>query len=109
MRNVALAVSKVGYVHLRSIERLVVDRDATDRTVIVTFQPLKLAPLTLAGLGYKLADLNPARTVIVAELPQPMCWVCTGYLAALKKIAAVAAGVDNAAEAYAPDACMCPM
>jgi hypothetical protein len=103
-RNVALAVSQVGYVYLRSIDRTVTERSVVDRTAIFTFRPEKISQLTLAAAGYQLAELKPERTVVVAELPKPQCWVFAGYMSALKMIAKLVSTAGDASVSSPIDA-----
>jgi len=84
-RSIAVVVSKVGFIHIRS----------TGRTVIVTLQPELLSQLTLAAAGYEIGDLNPERTVVVAGIASPKCWVFAGYMPALRKIASLGRGTGD--------------
>lgn len=88
--SVAIAVSKIGYIHVRLIERTLAGRATTDRTVIVNVQPYLVSELALAAFGYKLADLNPERTVVVVEGPNPGCWVVSDQTSALRLMANLA-------------------
>jgi hypothetical protein len=103
-RNVVLAVSQVGYVHIRLFDRTVTERSVVDRTAIVTFRPQKISQLTLAAAGYQLAELRPERTVVVAELPKPQCWVFAGYMSALKMIAKLVSTAGDASASSPTDA-----
>jgi hypothetical protein len=103
-RNVVLAVSQVGYVHIRLFDRTVTERSVVDRTAIVTFRPQKISQLTLAAAGYQLAELRPERTVVVAELPKPQCWVFAGYMSALKMIAKLVSAAGDASVSGPTDA-----
>lgn len=106
-RNIAIAVSKVGYIHVRLIERVQAGRHAVDRTAIVTLQPRLVSQPTLAALGYKLANLDPERTVVVADFPVAKCWVFVGHMSALRMIGAIVAG-DGETSSPA-DACERPV
>jgi len=57
--------------------------------VIVTLQPQVGSDLMAAAAGYQIADLNPNRTVVLADLENPRCWVFPGYMSALKQVAAL--------------------
>jgi hypothetical protein len=81
-RDVALAIAKIGFIYIRSL----------GRTAIVTLQPRLVSQLTLAGAGYKIADLGPERTIIVAGVMDPECWVFPGYTDALKKLGNLVCG-----------------
>jgi hypothetical protein len=88
-RGAALAVSKGGQIHFFSIQRPASDQNSIDRTDIVTLQPRLVSGLSLAALGYKLADFNPQRTVVVLDQPAPKCWVFGCPITALRAIAAL--------------------
>jgi hypothetical protein len=85
-RNVAVAVAKAGFVHIRSIER----------TVIITLEPRLVSQLTLATACYKVADLSPERTVLVAGVTHPECWVFPGYIPALSTLGWLVDGTGHA-------------
>jgi hypothetical protein len=89
-RDVATAVSKVGYVHLLVIERSDNTESRVDRTAIAALQPGRVSEATVAALGNKLAAVHPDRTVVVAYFPTPECWVFSDCLAALRKVTALA-------------------
>lgn len=96
-RNIATAVAEVGYVHMQAIDRGPDPiRSTADRTVIVAFKPQLLSRLTLAALGYKLADLEPTRIVVLEETNPPKCRVFENGMLAMRCIAA-AANVEPAA------------
>jgi hypothetical protein len=95
-RNVPIAVSKVGYIYLRTVERPFGQQNSKGRTVIITFAPRLVSELAIAALGYKLADLEPERTVVVAEGPRPRCRVFADAISALRLVGALAGGTDNA-------------
>ena len=93
-RNVAFAVSKLGHIHIHSI----------DRTVTVTLKPGLVYPITVAAAAYKIGDLDPERTVVIAATEDQECWIFPGYMHALCKMASFAndarrAMVDPSAEA----------
>jgi hypothetical protein len=88
-RNVHAAVSKLGYIHIRSIER----------TVIVTLKPRLVHPLTVAAAAYEISDLNPERTIVVAAVEHQECWVFPGYMSALRKMASLASDAGDADDA----------
>jgi hypothetical protein len=79
-RDVVVAISKLGYVHIR----------VNGRTVIVTLTPRLVHPLTVAAAAYEISDLDPARTVVVAGVDKQECWVFAGYMPALRRIASLA-------------------
>ena len=75
-RDVAVAVSKIGVVHIRTV----------GKTAIVTFAPEAASRTSLAGAFYKIADFNPERTIVVAGIGNSAFWIYPGYAAALRKI-----------------------
>jgi phenylpyruvate tautomerase PptA (4-oxalocrotonate tautomerase family) len=96
-RNVAVAISKLGYIHIRSIDRPVHGRPAAlERIVIVTLRPQLVLELTVAAAGYEIADLKPERTVVVAESAKPQCWVFPGHMLAIVKIASLVRKSEDA-------------
>jgi hypothetical protein len=95
-RNIALAVTDVGYVHVGVIDRMAPNEDLSDRAVIVRLQPQRISQLALAALGYHLADLDPTLIIVVADLPMPLCKSFTGYLTAMKMIAQLTQSADLA-------------
>jgi hypothetical protein len=103
-RDVAIAVSKVGYVHLRTV-----DRADTQRTAIVNFQPRLVSERALAALGYKLANLDPDRTVVVSEFPSPGCWTFRGYMPALKMVGRLVSGAEDIADFSSAGTLQLPM
>lgn len=78
-RNVAVAVAKLGNVHIRSV----------GRTVIITLQPETVSEVALAAAGYKIGDLSPERVILVAGVASARCWVFSGYRPAFSKIDAL--------------------
>ena len=72
------------------------DQTAIERTVIITFQPRAVSELALAAIGYKFADLDPERIIVVAECATPQCLVFADGLLAVRKIAALARGETDA-------------
>jgi len=85
MRDVAVAVSKIGLVHIRMI----------GGTLIVTFEPESASEMSLAGAFYKIADLRPERTIVVAGIANSVCWSYPGYTSALKKMDELACETGN--------------
>jgi hypothetical protein len=85
-RNVAVAIAKLGYIHIRAI----------DRTVIVTLKPRLVHPLTVAAAAYEIADLDPERSIVVADVKYQRCWVFAEYMPAIRKIASLASDVGDA-------------
>ena len=81
-RNIAAAVGKAGFVHIRSV----------DRTVIITLEPRLVSQLALAATCYKVADLGPERTIVVAGVARPKYSVFLGYIAALSTLGWLVAG-----------------
>jgi hypothetical protein len=79
-RDVSIAVSTLGFVHIRVVER----------TLIVTLQPGLVHPLTIAAAAYKVADSDPKRTIIIAGYGSQECWVFAGYSSALVKMSGFA-------------------
>lgn len=73
-RDVEVAVSKGGCVHISAI----------GRTSIVTFQPQLVSVLTIVGAAYELAALAPALTIVLGGIDDPQCRVCHGYQMALQ-------------------------
>ena len=88
-RNIEVAISKLGYIHIRAVDCPLPNGDGLDRTAIVTLQPELTSELAFAAVGYEVADLRPDRTIVVAHFVNPQCWVFSGYLPALQKIAAL--------------------
>jgi hypothetical protein len=88
-RNVAVAISKLGYIHIQSIEHPVPFRATPNRTVIVTLQPWLLSKLAIVAAAFSIADLSPERTIVVAEFAKRECWISTGYMPAIRRIAAL--------------------
>jgi len=84
-RDVAVAVSKIGVVHIRTV----------GKTAIVTFEPEAASQTSLAGAFYKIADLRPERTIVVAGIGNSVFWIYPGYTAALRKIDELASGNVN--------------
>ena len=78
-RSVAVAILQGGNIHILS----------TQQTIIITLQPNAVSPLTLAAAAYAIADLTPDRSIVVAGLQEPQCWVFPGYLMAIQKIASL--------------------
>ena len=93
-RNVAVAVSKVGFIHVRS----------TGPTAIISLQPQLASEVTIAAAAYIIADLNPQRTIVAAWLSNPRCWVFSGYALAVRKIAALRHGLGDIDGYTSPDA-----
>lgn len=108
-RNVAIAVAKVGYVHVRVPERQMEDQRRNSRTVIVTLQPQLVTQPAIAALGYKLADLDPERTIVVAELAVPQSWVFPAHMPALRMIAMLASDGTRGQAVAAVDLCERPI
>jgi hypothetical protein len=94
-RTVAVAISKLGYIHIQSIERPMHRPAPPTRTVIVTLRPQLVSELTVAAAGYEIADLKPERTVVVAEFAQQECWVFSGHMPAIVKIASLVQEAKN--------------
>jgi hypothetical protein len=88
-RNIAVAISKLGYIHLRAIDCPLRGGAGLDRTVIVTLQPRLSSELAVVAVGYEIADLKPERTIVIADFANPQCWVFSGYLPAIAKLAAL--------------------
>jgi hypothetical protein len=91
-RNVAVAVAKLGYIHIR----------LTDRTVIITLKPRLVHPLTVAAAGYEISDLEPERTIVLAGIENQECWIFTGYMSALRKMASFSSDVDQTGSSAEP-------
>jgi hypothetical protein len=86
----ALAKIGIGFVYIRTIDREVPGCPIADRTVIVTFHPGRTPQPTLAALGPRLIDLDPDRTVIIADSGvRQQHWVYESMLRAMVKIAAL--------------------
>jgi len=99
--NVAVAVAEVGYVHVYVIDRTLAEHGAIDRTVIVRLQPHLISQVAIAALGCRLADLDPARMVMVTELPTPRCMTSADSLTAMHMIARLVRGVAGGSVAVA--------
>jgi hypothetical protein len=93
-RDVAIAVTKLGYIHIQAIDADPSGEAGDGRTVVVTLRPSLGSELALAALGYAISDLCPKRTIVHAEFTKPQCWVFPEYLPALKKVAALIAGSE---------------
>lgn len=81
-RDVATAILKLGFVHIRSI----------NRTAIITLAPRLVQPVTLAATAYKVADLDPERTIVVATAENEQCWAFSGYMLAIGKMMSLVGG-----------------
>ena len=88
-RNISVAISKLGYINIRAIDCPPRGGVGIDRTVIVTLQPRLSSELAVAAVGYEIADLRPERTIVIADFANPQCWVFSGYLPAIAKLAAL--------------------
>ena len=108
-RNAAVAIAKVGYVHVRLTEHQMGDQRGTCQTVIVTLQPQLVTQPAIAALGYKLADLDPERTIVVAELAVPRSWVFPAHMPALRMIAMLASDRIGGQAVAAVDLCERPI
>jgi len=97
-RNIAVAVAEVGYVHVCVIDRSPGEHDAI-RTVIVRLQPHLISQVAIAALGNHLADLDPARMVVITESPAPRCMTSADSLTAMYMIARLFRGAPVAAAA----------
>jgi hypothetical protein len=86
-RNVAMAISKLGYIHIQSIDHPAPGHGTPNRTVIVTLQPWLLSKITMVAAAFAIADLSPECTIVVAEFAKRECWVSPGYMPALRRIA----------------------
>src|SRR5579863_3490757 len=95
-RNVAVAVMVLGYIHIRTIDPHTDGGESDKRTVVVTLRPYVGSQLALAALGYALGDLRPNRTIVYAAFAEPQFWAFPGYLPALRKVAALNAGPQQA-------------
>ena len=100
-RNIAIAVSKLGYIHICAVDHEPNDVAAADRTVIVRLQPQLSSELAVASACYQIADLQPARTVVIVDSANLACCVSSGYMPALRKIAAL---VRNRGQGEIPSA-----
>jgi hypothetical protein len=100
-RNLAVAVSKLGYIHICTAGHEPNAAAATDRTVIVRLQPQLSSELAVVAACYQIADLQPARTVVIVDSANPVCCVSSGYMPALRKIAAL---VRNRGQGEMPSA-----
>jgi hypothetical protein len=108
-RNAAVAIAKVGYVHVRLTEHQMGDQRGTCQTVIVTLQPQLVTQPAIAALGYKLADLGPERTIVLAELAVPQSWVFPAHMPALRMIAMLASDRIGGQAVAAVDLCERPI
>ena len=50
----------------------------------------------MVAAGYQIADLKPGRSIVIAGLNSPHCWVFDGYMGALRKMAVLVEGNDGA-------------
>ena len=89
-RDVAFAVARLGFVHLRLIVS----------TLIVTLQPELVSQLTAAGAFYKIAQLNPQRTIIITGVGSKDCWAFDGYKPAIRNIQALLATPEDVDRAH---------
>jgi hypothetical protein len=104
-RDISAAVSKLGYIHVRSIDRPSDSEAGHGRTVIITLEPRLNSDLMVAAVAYEIADLNPSRTIVVVGVSCQKSWVFPGYLPAIRKIAALVAGraeTDRSGESEVP-------
>ena len=73
-RDVEVAVSKAGCVHIAAI----------GKTSVVTFQPKLVSALTIAATAYKLAALAPVLTIVLGGIGDSEWRVCRGYQTAVE-------------------------
>ena len=93
-RDVAVAIAKLGYIHIRAI----------GRSVTVTLMPRLVHPLTLAAAAYEIADLEPDRTIVVAGAENNRCRVSAGYMSAIRTMASLAGDTGGADTGVSADA-----
>jgi len=96
-RDIAIAVRKIGYIYIDVLDRTDHARPVSERTVIVSLSPRLPSDLALAALGYKLADLDADRLVVVTGAEPTQCSVFTDDLSAMRRIVSVARGQETSA------------
>ncbi len=83
---VAYAVSELGFIHIRGLRR----------SLIVSFRPQLVQPLTMTGAFYAIAELNPERTLICPYATNQTGELFPGFRLALHRIHRLVAAAGSA-------------